>query len=147
MRSLTRLSIILALAILLAMTNGWAATDEDTGALVVQVEGLKSDEGDLRFVLFASKKDFLKRPVSAEIVEIDDQQGTWTVEDLPYGTYAALVHHDLNANGKMERHWYGKPKEPTGTSNDPPARMGPPLWKKAKFEFTEPTLTITITVK
>lgn len=146
MRSLALLSITLVLAILLAMTNGWADV-HDTGTLVVKVDGLESDEGDLRFVLFGSRKDFLKRPVSAEIVEINARQGSWTLEDLPYGTYAVLVHHDLNANGKMERHWYGKPKEPTGTSNDPPARMGPPLWKKAKFEITEPTMTITITVK
>lgn len=144
MRAFIRLSITLLL--LLATAGGWADVD-GTGTLVVTVEGLESDEGDLRFVLFASRKDFLKRPVSAEIVEINDQQGTWTVEDLPYGTYAVLVHHDMNTNGKMERHWYGKPKEPTGTSNDPPARMGPPLWKKAKFEFVEPTLTIAITVK
>ena len=144
MRSFTRLSITLAL--LLAMTGVWANGD-DTGTLVVKVEGLQSDKGDLRFVMFGSKKDFLKQPVNAEIVEINSQKGTWTVEDLPYGTYAVLVHHDLNANGKMERHWYGKPKEPTGTSNDPPARMGPPLWKKAKFEFAEPTLTKTIAVK
>jgi len=94
-----------------------------------------------------ARKDFLKQAVSAAIVEINDRQGTWTVEDLPYGSYAVLVHRDLNANGKMERHWYGKPKEPTGTSNDPPARIGPPLWKKAKFELTEPALTITIKVK
>lgn len=146
MRSLTRHPIACVLALSLVIVNGWAA-DNDTGTLVVKVEGLESDEGDLRFVMFASKKDFLKQPVRAEIVEIKDQEGTWTVEDLLYGTYAVLVHHDLNANGKMERHWYGKPKEPTGTSNDPPARMGPPLWKKAKFEFTEPGRTLTITVK
>ena len=144
MRAFTRHSITLAL--LLAITCGWADGD-DTGTLLVKVEGLQSDKGDLRFVLFASREAFLKQPVSAEIVEINDRQGTWTVEDLPYGSYAVLVHHDLNANGKMERHWYGKPKEPTGTSNDPPARMGPPLWKKAKFELTEPALTITIKVK
>jgi uncharacterized protein (DUF2141 family) len=145
MRLRTWLLITLASALLVAMTSGRVAAN-DTGTLVVTVEGLKADEGDLRFVLFDSKNDFLKQPVSAEIVEINDRQGTWTVEDLPHGAYAVLVHHDLNANGKMERHWYGKPKEPTGTSNDPPARMGPPLWKKAKFEFVAPTLTITITV-
>jgi uncharacterized protein (DUF2141 family) len=47
------------------------------------------------------------------------------VEELPYGIYAVLVHHDIDASGKMERHWYWKPKVPTGVSNDAPARFGP----------------------
>lgn len=78
---------------------------------------------------------------------IKDRQGTWIVENLPFGTYAVLAHHDIDASGKMERHWYGKPKEPTGAFNDAPARFGPPKFKHAKFEFAVPSLTLTITVK
>lgn len=105
-----------------------------------------SDEGDLRFVLFDSKDNFLKSPAHAEVIAIADKQGTWTIEDLPYGTYAVLVHHDINANGKMERHWYGKPIEPTGASNNSPARMGPPRFKDAKFQLESATMTLTVMV-
>ena len=101
----------------------------------------------MRFVLFDSKKNFLKHPVRAEVVEIKDQQDTWTIEKLPYGTYAILVHHDINTSGTMERHWYGKPKEPTGASNDAPARFGPPRFKHAKFQLESPKLTLTVVVK
>ena len=118
-----------------------------TGTLVVHVRGLVSGDGNLRFVLFDSKESFLKQPVRAEVVEIKDQQGTWSIEELPYGTYAILVHHDINTSGTMERHWYGKPKEPTGASNDAPARFGPPKFKNAKFLLESPTLTLTVTVK
>lgn len=121
--------------------------DDATGTLTVHALGLTSNEGNLRFVLFASKKDFLKHPIRAEVIEIDDQQGAWTVEGLPYGTYAVLVHHDVDASGKMERHWYGKPKEPTGASNDAPARFGPPRFEDAKFRFESASLTLTITVR
>lgn len=127
-----------------------AATAEGaelTGTLIVRVQGLRSGDGNLRFVLFDSKKNFLKSPVRAEIVEIEDLQGTWMIEELPYGTYAVLVHHDIDASGKMERHWYGKPKEPTGSSNDAPARFGPPKFEKAKFQLEATTLTLTVTVK
>ncbi|MDJ0939906.1 MAG: DUF2141 domain-containing protein [Woeseiaceae bacterium] len=124
-----------------------AAGDDDlTGTLTVHALGLASNDGNLRFVLFDSKKDFLKRPVRAGVVEIEDQQGTWIVEELPFGTYAVLVHHDVDASGKMERHWYGKPKEPTGASNDPPSRLGPPRFRDAKFSFESATLTLTVTV-
>ena len=117
------------------------------GTLVVRVQGLKSDEGTLRFVLFDSKEDFLKSPVRAETVEIRDQQGTWIIEQLPYGTYAVLVHHDINASGTIEQHWYGKPKEPTGASNDPPSRFGRPKFENVKFRFATTALTLTVTVK
>jgi uncharacterized protein (DUF2141 family) len=50
-------------------------------------------------------------------------------------------------SGTMERHWYGKPKEPTGASNDAPAKFGPPKFKNAKFQLESPTLTLTVTVK
>ena len=110
------------------------------------MKGLTSADGDLRFVIFDSRKNFLKRPLHAAVVDIDGEVVTWTVEDLPFGTYAVLVHHDADGSGKMERHWYGKPKEPTGTSNNPPPRMGPPQWKKASFEFAAPTLTIEISL-
>lgn len=161
MRLSRRLSLVTAFALLLGgslnrvsaegdMDNGRdkpTDAEADTGSLIVHAQGLSSDEGGLRFVLFDSKKDFLKRPVRSAVVEIDDRQGIWTVEDLAYGVYAVLVHHDVDASGKMERHWYGKPKEPTGASNNAPARFGPPKFKNAKFRLDTPELTLTITVK
>lgn len=124
-----------------------ADSEQGVGTLIVQVQGLKSDAGDLRFVLFDSKERFLKNPIRAEIIAIAGRKGRWVVTDIPYGSYAVLVHHDVNGNGKMERHWYGKPKEPAGASNDPAARMGPPLWKKTRFELASDSLEIAITVK
>lgn len=122
------------------------AAAAETGTLVVQVQGLTSDDGNLRFTLFDSKASFMKTPVRAELVEVKDRKGTWIVDDVPYGEYAVLVHHDTNGNGKMERHWYGKPKEPAGASNDAPAKFGPPKYRDAKFQIESSQLAITITV-
>ena len=120
---------------------------ELTGTLTAHVKGLTSDDGELRFVLFDSEEKFMKQPVRAHIAEIQTGKGIWTIEDLPYGKYAVLVHHDINANGKMERHWYGKPKEPTGASNDAPSKFGPPKFKDAKFLLESPALALTITIQ
>ena len=149
MRLLSRYFVVMASLMLLGNPLGQVSADDAdvTGTLVVRVRGLTSGEGNLRFVLFDSKKNFLKNPIRAEVVEIKDQQGTWTIEELPYGEYAILVHHDINTSGTMERHWYGKPKEPTGASNDAPAKFGPPKFKNAKFQLESPTLTLTVMVK
>ena len=62
-------------------------------------------------------------------------------------TGTLVAHHDINANGKMERHRYGQPKEPSGASNDAPAKFGPPEFKHAKFTFDVRSLQLTVTVK
>lgn len=149
MRLLSRIFIVMVFVLLQGDPPGAVTADgaDLTGTLVVRVQGLKSDDGNLRFVLFDSKKDFLKSPVRAAIVDIRNQQGTWIIEQLPYGTYAVLVHHDVNASGTIEQHWYGKPKEPTGASNDPPTRFGRPRFEKVKFRLEASALTLTVTLK
>ncbi|MEL7447768.1 MAG: DUF2141 domain-containing protein [Pseudomonadota bacterium] len=129
-----------------AAVDDGGTSENLTGTLVVKAEGLESNEGRLRFVVFPSKDTFLKRPVQSGVVEIADQAGEWHAEDVPYGEYAVLVHHDVNDNGKMERHWYGKPKEPGGASNNPKPRMGPPRWKDTVFVLDSPELTLKIQV-
>ena len=96
MRLLSRYFVITAFVLLQGDPVGWVTAEgaDLTGTLIVRVQGLTSGDGNLRFVLFDSKKNFLKSPVHAEIVEIKDQQGAWIIEELPYGTYAVLVHHE-----------------------------------------------------
>ncbi len=138
--------LLVVKTLVLCLAWSLTAAGAEAGTLVVRVQGLASDDGNLRFTLFDSKTSFMKTPVRAELVEIKDREGTWIVEDLPYGEYAVLVHHDINGNGKMERYWYGKPKEPTGASNDAPAKLGPPKYKDAKFQLNASELTLNITV-
>jgi len=101
---------------LVGFLSGWASADGDelddhvkgkfanngSGTLIVRAQGLDSSDGNLCFVLFNSKKNFLKSPTRAEIIEIENKQGIWMIDDLPYGVYALLVHHDVDASGVME---------------------------------------------
>ena len=138
--------LILATSTLLQGTQFNLAIAQETnltGTLVIHLQGLVSNEGKLRFALFDSDKDFMKTPVRSGIVDIVGQKGVWIVEDLPYGTYAILVHHDINGNGMMEKNWLGIPKEPTGVSNGTPAGFGPPRFDDAKFQF-EPSTELLI---
>jgi uncharacterized protein (DUF2141 family) len=109
MRLRSRYFVITAFVLLQGDPLGWVTAESAdlTGTLIVGVRGIMSGDGNLRLVLCDSEKNFLKNPVRAEVVEIKDQQGTWTIEELPYGVYAVLVHHDIDTSGTMERHWYG----------------------------------------
>ena len=124
-----------------------SAAQADTGTLIVEVRDLEFNEGVVRFAMFDSEENFFKEAVAYANLEVSDNGVKWVVNDLPFGTYAVTVHHDVNENGEMERAWYGKPKEPTGASTNPSLRFGPPTFEKSKFDFTTAEMTIDIDVK
>ncbi len=119
----------------------------DTGTLIVEVRDLEFNEGIVRFAMFDSDENFFRKAVAYADLEVNDNSVTWVVNDLPFGTYAVTVHHDVNDNGEMERAWYGKPKEPTGASTNPSLRFGPPTFENSKFEFATVEMTLSIDVK
>jgi uncharacterized protein (DUF2141 family) len=54
-------------------------------------------------------------------------------DDLPPGSYAAVVLHDEDADRKLDRNWAGIPREGWGMSNNPKARMSAPDFSRARF--------------
>lgn len=58
-----------------------------------------------------------------------------TQVDIPAGTYAIAVYHDVNGDGKMNRvPFVNLPLEPYGFSNDARGQFGPPSFTDASFE-------------
>ena len=59
------------------------------------------------------------------------------------GTYAAAVHHDANANGRMDTNFLGIPREGYGVSNDPRPRFRAPRFSEAQVVISRDT-TLTL---
>ena len=57
------------------------------------------------------------------------------VYELPPGTYAIGIFHDVNLNNKMDNNFFGIPKEQYGFSNNARAFLGPPAFEAAAFEL------------
>jgi uncharacterized protein (DUF2141 family) len=55
--------------------------------------------------------------------------------ELPAGTYAIGIFHDVNLNNKMDNNFFGVPKEQYGFSNNARAFFGPPTFETAAFEL------------
>ena len=55
------------------------------------------------------------------------------VYELPPGTYAIGIFHDVNLNNKMDNNFFGVPKEQYGFSNNARALFGPPNFEDAAF--------------
>lgn len=94
-------------------------------ALFVQVKNIRSIEGNLRAQVYSSDPDdFLAK--GKKLVRVDvpvtrvDEQGLCVPVPSP-GTYAFVVMHDRNANGKADFFTEG-----FGFTNNPKLNFGPP---------------------
>lgn len=110
---------------------------QETHTLTINFTGMESDKGDLYVALYNKKEDFLKKNFKGDIVKVENKKAVAVFKNLPAGTYAVSAFHDENDNKKMDTKIFGIPKEPIGISNDATGFMGPPKFKKAKFELSE----------
>ena len=103
--------------------------------LTVNVSGVDSDKGQLVVSVWPGEQSWKdKEPLCRDAVELVDGGGVWARENLPEGDYAVTVYHDKNSNKKMDRHWYGPPKEKGAASNDAKAQtFGPPTMTRVPF--------------
>jgi uncharacterized protein (DUF2141 family) len=143
------LVVLLILAALLFSQENAAKTVQH-GVLMVAVDGFKNDSGQVRVYLFDDPKAFpSKKDKAVKIakVPIHDQHAEIIFDDIPYGTYAVSVHHDVNRNDKLDHNWLYIPNEPYGASNGARSKFSAPKFNKAKFVLNADTVRIAVTVK
>jgi len=112
--------------------------------IMVEVEGVRSGEGQMLGLLFNQERGYPTKPDKAmKQVVVPAAKGTVSVsfEGIAPGTYAASVVHDENGNGKLDTNVLGIPKEGVGASNRAKSKLGPPKWKDAKFTVDGDTAT------
>jgi len=104
--------------------------------LTVIVEGVNSDVGNVGLLVFNSHTGWAEdRTVALKDIVVPAHTGTVTVKipDLPPGTYAVSLIHDVNKNHKLDKNFIGKPKEQWGLSNNPHAVLTAPAYSKCTF--------------
>ena len=126
-------------------------TPEGVGtiSLTIEIHGLQSDLGSVAVALFDSAESFERRTdaIASQTLAPRDGYATWNVADLPAGTYAVAVYHDLDDNGELDRTTLGPPAEPYGFSNDARRTFGPPGFDSAAIELPPGRHTIRIRVR
>jgi uncharacterized protein (DUF2141 family) len=131
---------VLALhASVLAQDGDAPAEEEPVDAIVVEVSGLKSNDGQIGCAIFSKEEGFPDEIEKADkqlLVKPKAKKATCTFVGWKPGTYAISVMHDIDMSGELNTSFVGKPKEPWGVSNDAPARrFGPPVYKDCKFKY------------
>ena len=112
-----------------------------TGNIEIRLTGLRSTQGKVSVNLFNSKEGFPDDPMKSfgwKTVKIVPDTVVIVFEDLPYGNYAVSVLHDENSNGKMDKNFFGIPKEGFAFSNNYAPRLKSPSFSDARIVLKEP---------
>jgi uncharacterized protein (DUF2141 family) len=136
--------ILLALVLVLGAASPGLA--QQRGEIRVKVAGLRSDQGKLRFGLYDKKETFATKdgPIVKGARPIDHGQCEFAIPDLPYGTYALIVGHDVNGDGKIDENPFSP--ELKGISNYSGKILWFPSFEKARFRLDRPVVAVEIRV-
>jgi len=132
-------------ATLLALSVCASARD-----LVIQVETLQDKSGQVVANLYDNAAAFRKTPLQQVRLPATQQNESGEISlvlhDVPAGTFAVMVFHDRNGDGKLARNFLGIPSEPYGFSGTP-TKYGPPNFDEASFRLFAPSAPVTLTIK
>ncbi|QNJ98454.1 DUF2141 domain-containing protein [Constantimarinum furrinae] len=102
--------------------------------IVVDMQNFESNNGTVRVGLYDEEANFLEKEIKSLSSAISGKKATVTFSGIPDGVYAISCYHDEDNNGELKMFFGMFPLEDYGTSNNAPARFGPPKWSDAKFE-------------
>ncbi len=110
-----------------------------TGSVLFKVSGIQADKGGSISTGIFTKENFpeVGKQFRGKDVTVNQSNMEVLLENVPVGTYAAVVFQDQNNNKKLETNFVGFPKEPIGFANDARIKFGPPDFEDAAITVTE----------
>ena len=113
MDSKTATSWTWAAKVMLASLVALAASTSSAAEVVVRIGGLSEPLGQVGCSLFAGPAGFPKDSSGArQLWQAADAKGvTCRFADVPEGTYAVSIGHDLNGNKRVDANFVGLPTE------------------------------------
>lgn len=142
-------------AALLLSLGGAAAAQECTGRpspvrIFVNVENVRSSDGLVAVTLYADDRSrFLARRGSLYVGRVPARRGVTRVcIHLPStGIWALGVYHDEDGNRRITRSGLGLPREGYGFSNNAPAFVGLPAFRRVRLSVPRNNMTTNIRLR
>lgn len=117
---------------------------DGSATVVIELEGLRSDRGEVRGGLFVSEGwPEGGREIATCRARIRHHRATCVIEHVEEGLFGFAFFHDENGNGQFDRDFIGWPQEGFGFSNDAAPSLGPPSFGSASFTV-EGTSTMVV---
>jgi uncharacterized protein (DUF2141 family) len=120
------------------------------GTLTIELAALRNQAGVVNVALFDSPDGYPSNAVKAvrsAQFSITNVPLIIQFSDLPYGEYAAAIHHDETMDAKLTCNALGIPKEGIGFSGNPKIWKGIPAFHRSAFQFAPGDEAISITMK
>ena len=116
--------------------------------LDILISNIEDAVGTMLVTIYDKPDHWLKQPyfrsIKQQVSSTDDVN--IEVVDIPAGSYAISVFHDLNDNLELDTNFIGIPKEPYGFSG-PMGKFGPPKFEAAAVPLEAGDNTISIELK
>jgi uncharacterized protein (DUF2141 family) len=117
--------------------------------LEITIDTIDDNKGNIMVAVYGeeSSDNFVEdSPIKG--ISIPAQEGEVSLNvSLPAGNYAIAAYQDKNLNNKMDRYFFGKPKEPYGFSNDARRAFSAPKFEEAKFSLPEEGKSIVFSIR
>jgi uncharacterized protein (DUF2141 family) len=136
-------TLALIFSFILTTTFCQAQDSIETYSITVKIDNALNDNGSMLIGLHNVDTFMKGKGLDSIKSAIVDGKVEVTFEDVAPGTYAVMVFHDENDNGKMDFDATGMPLESYGMSNNP-MLYGPPSFDIAKFNLENEDLELEI---
>jgi uncharacterized protein (DUF2141 family) len=142
-----------------ALALVWLIEQAFAADLRITIQGIRSLNGTVliglydsassfeRAIALSSKEGFLNDParIGGTALRANTSATASAVfSGLPPATYAVILFHDENENGRLDKNFWGVPVEPYGFSNDARGSLGPPSFADAAFTLGREDKSIII---
>ena len=126
----------------------WLCGTAAAATLTVTVHNIGRAEGQVRVAVY-DQASWLDEPrwAVSQPAPREPAAGLEARFELPPGTYAVAVLHDVNENGVMDYRLLRRPKEPYGFSNGVVPRFGPPKFEAAAFAVGTDAVDLAIELR
>ena len=128
----------------LAFSPLWSYAAPTDAIVRFEIASLRNAQGDVGCLIFNSSDGYPETHAKAfkEIhAAIDEDHAVCEFKAVTPGTYAVIVFHDENKNGKMDKNFLGVPQEGYVASNNVRPLMSAPKFKEASFVVPAASVT------
>jgi uncharacterized protein (DUF2141 family) len=136
--------------LMLAISPSLAFAQPSCPGIHVKILNIRNSSGTVACALFDSPdgfpNDYLRMATNVMVIKIRKDQARCDFEDIPPGSYAMVVIHDENMNGKLDTNWLGIPTEGYGFSNDAKGVVGAPSFSAASFPYDGQNIDLTMSL-
>ena len=136
------------LASLIAVTHA-VPLSAVAAELVVRITGLSEPLGQVGCSLFAGPAGFpMDTSGARQVWQAADAKGViCRYSDVPEGSYAVSIGHDLNGNKRVDTNFVGLPTEQWGVSNNARPSLRAPRFDEAMFKVTAEAKEVVVDIK